>query len=634
MKDGFLRIACATTNIKVADCEYNSSQIIKNIFKSEKLNITLVAFPELCITAYTCGDLFLQEKLLHEAQQSLIKICKETMSLDIVAVVGVPIKMGAKLFNCAAVLYKGEILGLVPKWNIPNYREFYERRYFSQGISEGYVNIDEKEVFIGNRVMFACKNIDEFKFGVEICEDLWSVIPPSCYLARDGANIILNLSASNEYIGKAKYRRDLVKMQSSKLICAYAYASAGMGESSTDLVFSGHNIICENGDILAESKRFSTGIIYTDIDLKRIEHKRRSFIGFPEKQNVHIIYFDCRPTELKLCRQFSKTPFVQQDEEELNKSCSEILTLQSVGLETRISHVGCEKVVLGLSGGLDSTLAMLVCVRAFDNLKISRKGIIGVTMPCFGTSKRTYKNVKNLALAYGITLKDIPIGNAVKDNLESIGHSRDSLDIVYENVQVRERTQILMGIANKEKGLVIGTGDLSEIALGWTTYNGDHMSMYAVNASVPKTLVRHIIEYESMRQLIGFKNILDDILETPISPELLPKSELGGFQLTEKVVGPYELTDFFLYYFLSCGFSPSKIHRIASIAFKGTYKKDEIKKWLCVFLKRFFSNQFKRSCIPDSPKVSTISLSPRGDFRMPSDANVNIWLKEAENIEI
>lgn len=634
MEDGFLRVACASICVRVADCEYNSNKIIETIYEANKFGVSLICFPELCITTYTCGDLFFQDNLISDAEKYLIKICQETKNLDILSVVGAPIQKEGRLFNCAIVLYKGNILGVVPKTNIPNYKEFYEKRYFSSGEQIGMVKIGTSEVFMGSRVIFECKEVKELKFGIEICEDLWSVIPPSSYITSAGANIILNLSASNEYIGKAQYRRDLVRMHSSKLTCIYMYASAGKGESTTDMVFSGHNIIAENGDIIKESQRFVTGMICTDIDLKKIESERRKYKIFAEKVEISKIYFSLKPHKLRLCREFDPMPFLSQGDSDFNQKCGEILTLQSVGLETRLSSMGCSKVVIGLSGGLDSTLAMLVCIRAFDNLGLNRKGIIGVTMPCFGTGKRTLKNVRNLVLAYGITLKETRIDEFVNEHFDIIGHPRDSRDIVYENVQARKRTHILMSIANKENGIVIGTGDLSELALGWTTYNGDHMSMYAVNASVPKTLVKHIITYEAMRQLIGFKNILDDILEMPISPELLPISDKGEMQDTEKVTGPYDLIDFFLYYFLHYGFSPKKIFRMAQIAFRGVYKGEEIKKWLCIFLKRFFRNQFKRSCMPDSPKVISDALSPRGDFRMPSDAQVTGWIRDAEMIEV
>ncbi len=630
MKDGFFRVASATPDIKVSDTVYNADKIIELIKKAASYEVNFVVFPELCITGYTCGDLFFQEQLLISAETALMRICDETKDIDIISVVGLPYKSGTILYNCAVVIYKGEILGFVPKMYIPNYSEFYEKRYFSPGCDYKVEKFNGKEVPLGSRIIFECENLPYIKIGIEVCEDLWSLIPPSCYLSRDGANIIGNPSASNEYVGKSKSRRDLVVMQSSKLIAAYVYSSSGIGESTTDMVFSGHNIIAEYGEVLKESERFKNELIYTDVDLQKLENEKSKLKRFPNQEQVHKVYFKMEPKNLKLCREIDKMPFVSLDEKELNESCEEILKLQSIGLATRLRHIGCEKVVVGLSGGLDSTLALLVCVRTFDMLKLSRKGIIAVTMPCFGTSERTLKNAKNLVSAYDVTLKKVPIARSVNEHFSSIQQPDDCFDVVYENVQARERTQILMSIANKEKGIVIGTGDLSELALGWSTYNGDHMSMYAVNASVPKTIVRYLINYESMHQFIGYKNVLDNILNLTISPELVPADKNGKLQSTEDIIGPYELHDFFIYYFLRYGFTPLKICRLAEKAFEGVYKREEITKWLKVFLKRFFANQFKRSCMPDSPKVCEITLSPRGDFRMPSDACVEDWLRELE----
>lgn len=634
MEDGFLKVACASTKIKVADCKYNSGEIIKTVQQAYNLGACIVNFPELCVTGYTCCDLFFKDKLIKDAESYLVEICNNTKDLEILSVVGVPIRENGKLFNCAAVLYKGQILGIVPKTNIPNYNEFYEKRHFSEGFEEGTVTIGDKEVFMGSKVIFKCRQMQSLSFGVEICEDLWSVIPPSSYLASGGANMILNLSASNDYMGKAEYRRDLIKVHSSKLVCAYLYSSAGVGESSTDLVFSGHNIIAECGQIIKESDRFSESIVCTEVDLNKVELSRCRLKNLNENVKLKEIYFDYTPRSVNLTRKFDKMPFLSEKDPKFKQKCSEILKLQTLALKTRLSNIGCSKVVIGLSGGLDSTLAMLVCLKTFDELKISRENIIGVTMPCFGTSERTFKNVKNLALAYSITLKQIPIDGLVNSLFDAINHPRDLEDVVYENVQARERTHILMSIANQENGIVIGTGDLSELALGWTTYNGDHMSMYAVNASIPKTLVKYIIRYEAMNQFMGCKNILDDIINTPISPELLPADESGSIQSSEAMVGPYSLVDFFIYYYLHCDFSPKKIFRLASNAFKGVYEDADIKKWLFTFFKRFFANQFKRSCLPDSPKVILESLSPRSDFRMPSDAQVQSILNEIENIKI
>ncbi len=635
MKDGFLRVACATPNIRVADTGYNSKKIIDLIKKAEKENTSLVVFPELCVTGYTCGDLFLQERLLESTKKAIKVICSETKKLDIIAVIGFPFRWGNLLYNCAGVIYKGKVLGVVPKVNIPNYAEFYEKRYFSSFNGFNKINLNGKDVPFGNKMLFNCVNIPEFKFGVEICEDLWAVVPPSCHLASCGANLIVNLSASNEFIGKSEQRRELVRMQSSRLVCAYAYASAGLGESTSDLVFSGHNIIAEGGIVLKESQRFSNEIIYSDIDLKKIKLERCRLNGYPNNNDVNNIFFEIDEKELKLSRKISKMPYIPIDvNNNFNEICDEILTLQASGLATRLIHLDCKTVVIGLSGGLDSTLALIACVRTFDNLGLDKKGIIAVTMPCFGTSDRTLKNAKNLAMAYNVTFREIDIKEDVEKHFKMINHKKDCLDITYENAQARERTQILMDIANQEDGIVIGTGNLSELALGWLTYNGDHMSMYAINASVPKTLAKHIVKYEALHQTIGYKNVLDDILKTPISPELLPNVEGKGMQSTEKTVGPCILHDFFLYYFLNYGFSPKKIFRLAVCAFNEDYKPQEIKKWLAVFIERFFSTQFKRSCLPDSPKVCPMSLSPRGDFRMPSDASVSEWINEVDKIKV
>ncbi len=607
MKDGFLRVASATPHIKVADCTGNSQKIIAMAKEAAENGASLVVFPELCITGYTCGDLFLQRALLNSAQENLKVIIKETKELDCVILVG------------------GELLGLVPKKYIPNYSEFYELRHFTPSKDE-FINMDmfsgEDAQFteIGKNVIFQCVEMPEFKLGVEICEDLWTAEPPSGKLALNGATIIANLSASDEVIGKADYRRMLVKSQSARLLSAYVYTSAGLGESTQDLVFSGHNLICENGSILAESKRFTTGIIYADVDLQKMENERAKANTFVGEDNCEKYVFHLPVKDLKLNRHFSKTPFVPTNKSNLDERCEEILTIQATGLATRIQHTNAKSVVIGLSGGLDSTLALIVAVHAMDMLKRDRKDIIAVTMPCFGTTKRTKSNAEILAESYGVSFKDINISKAVTQHFEDIGQSMEVLDVTFENGQARERTQVLMDIANKTGGFVIGTGDLSELALGWATYNGDHMSMYAVNASIPKTLVRHLTAFEAEHSEGDLKKALLDILDTPVSPELLPPKDGEISQKTEDLVGPYELHDFFLYYLVRQGFTPKKIFRLAKIAFDGIYDEETIRKWLKTFLRRFFSQQFKRSCLPDGPKVGTVTLSPRGDWRMPSDA--------------
>lgn len=626
MKDGFLRVACATPEIKVADCENNSNNIIKLIKEANDKGVSLVVFPELCITAYTCLDLFFQNELLDSAENALIKIVENTKNLDIISIVGLPIKKGGELYNCAAVIYHGEILAFVPKSNIPNYAEFQEYRYFSKACDFDTITINGKKVPIGSKIIFSCSNIKEFKFGVEICEDLWVRTPPSNFLSDCGANIIANLSASNEIVGKSEYRKELVKSQSARLISAYLYASAGFGESTTDLVFSGQNIIAENGVVLKESPSFSSGLLYTEIDLQKIEEERRRNTTCKTYYSTNEIFFEFKEKNIELTRMFAKHPFVPSDKTMLNQRCSEIITIQSMGLAKRLDHIGTKKVVLGLSGGLDSTLALIVVAHAFDKLKLDRNGIIAVTMPCFGTTSRTYNNVKKLAKSYSVTLKEVSIADSVIQHFKDISHDENKYDTTYENAQARERIQVLMDIANQNGAIVIGTGDLSELALGWATYNGDHMSMYGVNSSIPKTLVRFLVSYEADCSNNETALILKDILDTPVSPELLPPKDGNISQKTEEIVGPYELHDFFLYYFVRYAFKPKKILRIAKLAFKGIYNEEVIQKWLKVFIKRFFSQQFKRSCLPDGPKVGSVTLSPRGDFRMPSDACANEWL--------
>lgn len=637
MKYGFVKTAAATPKIRVADCEFNANQIIEQIKEANSNGASLIVFPELCITGYTCSDLFLQSTLLRAAENAVEKIIRETENLDIISIVGVPIAHRQSLFNCAVVIFKGDILGVVPKINIPNYSEFYEARHFTSGAEADEFFFEYagcSEVDFSTNIIFKSAKLSDFSFAVEICEDLWVADSPSAYLAAAGANIICNLSSSDDVIGKAQYRRDLVKMQSGKLICGYIYSDSGFGESTTDMVFSGQNIISENATILAESKRFTTGITYADIDVEKLSSERRRTNTYKcsTDDKIYFSTFDMDIKHTKLSRTFACTPFVPSDKTDLANRCEEILTMQATGLATRLAHTGIKNVVLGLSGGLDSTLALVVCVHAFDMLSLDRKNIHTVTMPCFGTTKRTKSNAQLLAEAYGVSFEDINITSAVRQHFADINHNEAITDITYENSQARERTQILMDLSNKYSGLVIGTGDLSELALGWATYNGDHMSMYAVNVSIPKTLVRYLTAYEAEKSNGVLKDVLLDVLDTPVSPELLPPDNNGEIaQKTEDVVGPYELHDFFLYYLVRFGFSPSKIYYLAKLSFADKYDNATIKKWLTVFVKRFFTQQFKRSCLPDGPKVGSVTLSPRGDWRMPSDASVNLWLKDLEN---
>ncbi|MCI7767546.1 MAG: NAD(+) synthase [Oscillospiraceae bacterium] len=638
MKDGFIRCGCAVPDLKVADCNYNAEEIIKAVREAADNGCSLLTLPELCITGYTCGDLFLSKTLLNGAANALRHILEETAELEIVFIVGLPVTFSGKLFNCAAVCCKGEILGLVPKKNIPNYSEFYEARHFTPWSGSSLVFIDELDTYMGD-FLFCDKNNTDFIFGVEICEDLWVPCSPSEELALRGALIICNPSASDEVIGKKEYRRKLVEMQSAKLVCGYIYTDCGFGESTQDMIFSGHSMIYENGSRLAESKPFSSGIIYGDMDLERLAGERRRMNTYPRSSDFkyeRMMEFELdTEKELTLGRYFPRTPFVPSDKSDLAARCEEILTMQATGLATRLRHIGGKTAVIGLSGGLDSTLALIVTVHAFDMLSLDRKGIIAITMPCFGTTKRTKSNALTLAEEYGASIREIDISASVRQHFKDIGQSEDVHDVSYENGQARERTQVIMDIANMTGGIVIGTGDLSELALGWATYNGDHMSMYGVNCSIPKTLVRHLVAYEADRTSGELSRVLEDILDTPVSPELLPPSEDGMIsQKTEDIVGPYELHDFFLYYMVRCGFSPKKIFRIAKIAFEGAYSDDTILKWLRIFVRRFFSQQFKRSCLPDGPKVGSVTLSPRGDWRMPSDASAALWLSELDDMNI
>lgn len=636
MKEGFLKVAAATPRIRVADCAYNTARVEEMIAAAAEQGISLCVFPELVLTGYTCGDLFLQEALLDAAEEGLARILQCSARFALVFAVGLPVRLDNALYNCAVICYKGKILGVIPKQNIPNYSEFYELRHFASGagMKTRMIQLCHQEVPMGTDLLFRCRTMPELVLGCEICEDLWVPQPPSVRLVQAGATVIVNLSASSELVGKAAYRRRIVAGQSGRLACGYLYADAGMGESTQDLVFAGHNLICENGTVLCESERFTTGLICSELDLGRLSFERRRMNTFGQAQEqMTNIWFDLPLYEVSLTRSFAQMPFVPSDKAELSERCEEILQIQAAGLASRLRHTRAKTAVIGLSGGLDSTLALIVTVHAFDLLGWERSRIHTITMPCFGTTRRTKSNAEQLALAYGTSLRCIDIKAAVEQHFSDIGHDPDKLDITFENAQARQRTYLLMDIANQLGGLVIGTGDLSELALGWATYNGDHMSMYGVNASVPKTLVRYLTAFEAEHAPEELRTILLDVLGTPVSPELLPPKDGKISQKTEELVGPYELHDFFLYYMLRFGYPPRKVYRIAVRAFEGLYDKAVIKKWLVTFIKRFFQQQFKRSCLPDGPKVGSVALSPRGDWRMPSDAVSEVWLREAENLD-
>ena len=634
MRHGFIKVAAATPDIRVADVDYNKGQIIKQMDEAAEAGAKIIVFPELCITGYTCSDLFLQDILLNSAKKALVKIAEHTKNLDALVFVGVPIAVGGELYNVAAALNHGNILGFTTKSFLPNYGEFYEMRQFRPGPKKAEkILFGGKEIPFGPQLLFVENQMANLIVSAEICEDVWSPVPPSIEAAREGATVIVNCSASDETIGKASYREALISGQSARLISGYIYANAGEGESTTDLVFGGHNLIAENGTILAEAKRFSNGIIYTEFDVQKIANERRKNTTFTETQE-HVlprIPFGLEQTETILTRTFPSRPFVPRDDQERAKRCEEILTIQAMGLKKRLAHTHAKSAVVGISGGLDSTLALLVTAKAFDALGLERSGITAVTMPCFGTTDRTYQNACKMSLKVGATLREVRIGDAVMQHFKDIGHDPQDHSVTYENSQARERTQVLMDIANQTGGLVIGTGDMSELALGWATYNGDHMSMYGVNVSVPKTLVRHLVHYfADTCEDSSLKEVLYDVLDTPVSPELLPPKDGEIAQKTEDLVGPYELHDFFLYYFLRMGYEPGKIYRIAKLSFAGEYDDETIYKWLRTFCWRFFSQQFKRSCLPDGPKVGTVALSPRGDWRMPSDACVALWIQNLE----
>lgn len=646
MQNGFIKVAAAIPSVKVADCSYNVQQIESLIAMAEGKGVEVIVFPELCITGYTCQDLFKQTLLLEQAETSVLMLLDFTRKLDIISIVGVPVVVGDLLLNCAAVIQKGDLLGLVPKTYLPNYSEFYEKRWFASS-----QDLQPSEIrFAGNKIVVTpqptlFRTCDGAMFGVEICEDVWAPVPPSCNLALSGADIIFNLSASDELIGKHDYLKGLLAQQSARMISGYVYSGCGFGESTQDVVYGGNAIAYENGQLLAESERFAldSQLIITQVDVEKIRNERRTNSTYINAQRGHdsriVNAHTVMPRDFELIRDVDPHPFIPKTDD-MEKSCDEIFSIQVAGLAKRLVHTGCKTVVVGISGGLDSTLALLVCVRTFDKLQLSRKGIVGVTMPGFGTTDRTYNNAVNLMKSLGITLREISIADAVKQHFNDIGHDINVHDVTYENSQARERTQILMDLSNQLGALVIGTGDLSELALGWATYNGDHMSMYGVNVGVPKTLIKYLVKFVAMSEDSDeTRSILLDIIDTPISPELIPADEAGNItQKTEDLVGPYELHDFFLYHIIRFGYRPSKIFMLARKAFDGSnpeapfYDDETIKKWLTIFLRRFFNQQFKRSCLPDGPKVGSVSLSPRGDWRMPSDASSALWLKECEQI--
>lgn len=636
MKQGFVKAAAIAPKIKVADPVFNAGIICEELEKAIANKAKLIVFPELSLTGYTCGDLFLQQLLLDRAAQQLMRVVDFTKGMDALVFIGLPVEKDGKIYNVAAAVCDGKLLGMVPKANIPSYAEFYENRHFAVGNREA-VNFRfcGQNIPFGTNLLFTCDTMPQLVVGCEICEDLWVASSPGVDHALMGATVLTNLSASNETIGKGEYRELLVKSASARQICGYVFASAGEGESTQDLVFGGHCMIAENGRLLARGRTFEAQTLYGDIDIQKLLHDRRKIGSFGEKpaKSYLKVPFSLKIEDTPLEREYAPLPFVPVKEEKRRERCQEILSIQAYGLKKRLEHIGTKKIVIGLSGGLDSTLALLVAVRTFDLLALDRKGIVAVTMPCFGTTGKTRDNACRLAESLKVTLREINITDSVRTHFAAIGQDESVQDVTYENAQARERTQVLMDLSNKENGIVIGTGDLSELALGWATYNGDHMSMYGVNSGVPKTLVRYLVSYcaesSSNREL---SEVLQDILDTPVSPELLPPVDGVISQRTEDIVGPYELHDFFLYHMCRNGFSPAKIYRIACLSFAGKYEKQVILKWLKVFYRRFFGQQFKRSCLPDGPKVGSVALSPRGDFRMPSDAAVRIWMDEIESL--
>ncbi|MGN0379851.1 MAG: NAD(+) synthase [Butyrivibrio sp.] len=638
MVHDFVRCGAMIPTIKVADCKNNEIEIIRLLDEAEKNHASVIVFPELCLTGYTCQDIFLQDRLTDEALKSLIRIAAHTAGRGYIAFIGLPYMHMGKLYNVAAAVSDGRILGITPKKHLPNYSEFYEARHFTPCPDSNLVTyIDGKPVPFGGKLLYRCVNMPDLIIGAELCEDVWVTCPPSISHVAAGATLIVNCSASDETTGKDSYRRSLITGQSARLVCSYVYCNAGEGESTQDLVFGGQSIIAENGSLLSEAHRFANESVYADTDLGRIRSERRRITTFDTSDRLineyEYIDFSLKMHDLKLRRKYNPAPFVPDSKSDRDARCEEILTIQAMGLKKRLAHTGCRCAVIGISGGLDSTLAMLVTVKAFDMLGIPRSGIQAVTMPCFGTTDRTYQNACHLVEKLGATLREINIKNAVNIHFEDIGHNPQVHDVTYENCQARERTQVLMDIANQSGGMVIGTGDMSELALGWATYNGDHMSMYGVNCSVPKTLVRHLVRYYADTcGDDGLTKVLLDVLDTPVSPELLPPVDGVISQKTEDLVGPYELHDFFLYYILRFGFTPSKVYRLARNAFEGIYDDATILKWLRTFYRRFFAQQFKRSCLPDGPKVGSVAVSPRGDLRMPSDASARMWLDELENL--
>lgn len=639
---GFIRVGAVSPKLKVGDIQFNVNQIEFAISKVKEKHNQIIVFPELCITSYTCGDLFFQDNLLKECRNAIIKLEKITAETSTNIIVGAPLAASDRLFNCAIFISQGKTIGVVPKTYLCNNGEYYEERWFSSELDriDNTIKIGDNFVPFGANLLFEPISNHDIKIGIELCEDLWATVPPSSEQALFGANIIFNLSASNEYLGKAEYRRNLVISQSARCITAYIYCSSNAGESSTDLVYGGHKLIAENGKILTESERFTfeTDIIYADIDVEMLKNyrlKTNSFADNNPKKEFKVVNFYLNDLkDHKLLRVYPQTPFVPQDANKRAETCKEIFAIQTTALAKRLIHINTKSAVIGISGGLDSTLALLACYKTFQILKYNIKDIYAISMPGFGTSRRTKTNAKRLAEALGVTYLNIPIENSVKQHFSDIKKDINEQDIVFENAQARERTQILMDYANKVNAIVIGTGDMSELALGWATYNGDHISMYGINSGIPKTLVKYIISWvaeEEFCEIVG--EILNDIITTPISPELLPTANDGSIiQKTEESIGPYLLHDFFLYYFIRFGFSPSKIYFLASNVFESVFSNEEIKKWLTVFYQRFFSQQYKRSCLPDGPKVGSVALSPRGDWRMPSDASVELWINEIKNI--
>ena len=638
MKDGFVSVACGTPPLRLADCDYNAEQTFTMMRSAEQAGAKVLVLPELGLTGYTCGDLFYQDALLRGAEQALATVLEATRNLEIVTAVGMPVRVNNKLYNCAVIIQKGSILGIVPKTHLPNYGEFYEKRQFAPAPAEDdYISFCGQEaVPFGAGQIFTCENLPELVLGFEICEDLWAPESPSVAMARAGATVICNLSASNEVLGKDRYRRQLVTTQSAKLLCGYLYASAGEGESTSDVVFGAHQLIAENGTLLGE-KRFENGLLLSEIDVQKLCYERRRTQAFGEaEEKKNYCGFTLTPVTTKLTRYIAPKPFVPEGKEDRDARCREILLIASLGLKQRMEHTGAKTAVVGLSGGLDSTLAVLITGLAMKMLDRPMTEIVAVTMPCFGTTDRTRNNAVILAEKLGATLRTVDISASVRSHFKDIGHDMADHSVTFENAQARERTQVLMDIANQTGGIVIGTGDLSELALGWCTYNGDHMSMYAVNASIPKTLVRHLVAYlarDNAEKDEALRDVLEDILDTPVSPELLPAVQGQISQKTEDLVGPYELHDFFLYYLLRWGYSPRKIYRLAQYALGGQYSREVILKWLKTFYRRFFSQQFKRNCLPDGPKVGTVAMSPRGDWRMPSDAKMNLWQAELDTLE-